>query len=171
MIDLAKFKTRLMETMTWCTQRLVIDDPVNSLRAASLRPPGLRLGDRLRVKFPKIVNTICEERADAVALWLQNGPEPFTDLGSGRLLLCTSVTESIPDGNVTAWSKGFYDDDDLPPWDAWICYADDLNPEYLISWVPPEWIELARFGVESHFLGCMKWADMTDIDLMIQVRN
>jgi hypothetical protein len=171
MIDLANFKIRLVETMTWCAQRLVIDDPVNSLRSASLRPPGLRLSDRIKVKFPKIVNTICEERAEAVASWLRNSPEAFRTLEGGRLLLCTSVTESIPDGAVSAMSKGFYDEDDLPPWDTWICYADDLNPEYLISWVPPEWIEIARHGVESHFLDCMKWADMTDIELMIKVRN
>jgi hypothetical protein len=70
--------------------------------------------------------------------------KPARDLAGGRLLFCTSATESIPYGHVSAASQGFYDEDDLPPWDTWLYYFEPdkeiigsgYQPEYLLSWVP-----------------------------------
>jgi len=164
------FKVTLAETITWCTERIQPDDPKNSLRSTDIRPPGLRICDRLRLSFGKIVNTVSKERRQYINAVSRDGQEVFKDLAGGRLLLCTSVTESIPDGVVSNMSKGFYDEDDLPPWDTWIYYL-DAGKEYLISWVPPEWIQLANVGVEIHFLDCMRWEEMSGIELLFNIQN
>ena len=104
--------------------------------------------------------------------------KPARDLAGGRLLFCTSATESIPDGHVSAASQGFYDEDDLPPWDTWLYYIEPdkeieglaYQPEYLVSWVPRAWIDLAQIGVKEHFLDCMRWGEQTDIAFTRQLR-
>jgi len=166
-IELDVFKKRLNETVAWCNKHIVPDDPARSLRSLDLRPPTLRLCPRLNIDLHDVVQAIADERAHWVTVWNLKS----SGVTNGRLLICTSATESIPDGAVTEESKGFYDDDDMPPWDTWLCYLYNeeilsnrklYRREYLVSWVPPEFIDLANIGVEMHFLGCMTWAKEED---------
>jgi hypothetical protein len=180
-IDIEGFRIRLAETIAWCTQGnfnpdFVVHRPALSLRSLILRPPGLRISSRLGVELQRIVNAVAEERAYLVQAWSHKAVKPARDLAGGRLLLCTSATESIPDGYVSSASEGFYDDDDLPPWDTWLYYLESgkeapttlrpgYQPEYLLSWVPAVCVGLAKVGVEEHFLDCMRWATQVDIPL------
>lgn len=176
------FKSRLAETITWCTTGNSLNDPALSLRSSILRPPSLRLSNRFKIELQNVVNALAEERAQCMRSWNYKEINPAQDLAGGQLLLCTSATESIPDGGVSSSSRGFYDEDDLPPWDTWICYlimnSDDValpgwqyQKEYLVSWVPEVWVDLAKIGVEEHFLDCMSWASQVEIPFTRQLRE
>lgn len=163
------FKKRLAETIAWCSKR-VKDEPTDKLRSSELRPPGWRLNHRLNLQLCDVVEAIVAERAYCVQNWADFREHKTAEgLAGGRLLFCTSATMSIPDGYVTQASNGFYDEDDMPPWDTWLCYwgterhyaaGNDkrYQIEYLVSWVPASLIELANVGVEKHFMDCMSWA-------------
>lgn len=177
-IELAIFKKRLSETIAWCNEHIVPEDPVGSLRTKGLRPPGLKLCHRFNIDLHDVVQAIADERASSLQYWLKTHSLP-AGLANGHLLICTSAQESIPDGAVTELSKGFYDDDDMPPWDTWLCYLYDdeilsngkiYRCEYLVSWVPPEFIDLANIGVEKHFLDCMTWATDADTPFTRQLK-
>ena len=179
MINIEDFRIRLAEAILWCSGHLSPSDPALSLRSAILRPPGLRVCDSLRIGLQEIVNAVAGQRATLISNQDRNRMKPACDLAGGRLLICTSATESIPDGHVSAASRGFYDEDDLPPWDTWLYYIQpdkeiivrSYQPEYLVSWVPKTWIELATIGVKEHFLDCMRWAEQTDIAFTRQLRD
>ena len=115
-IDTDVFRQRLVETLAWCDKHSVPDDPAHSLRSGILRPRGLELVSWLKVELPQAVQALADERARLLSV--NGSPEsPPGSLANGRLLICTSATESLPDGYVTEESRGFYDDDDMPPWD------------------------------------------------------
>jgi hypothetical protein len=169
----------LAETILWCTEHISPNDPALSLRSPILRPPGLRISDSISIGLPEIVNAVARQRATFITNQDRNQMTPARDLAGGRLLFCTSATESIPDGHVSAASQGFYDEDDLPPWDTWLYYIEPekesigkgYQPEYLVSWVPSTWIDLAMIGVKEHFLDCMRWAEQTDIAFTRELRE
>jgi hypothetical protein len=165
-ISIECFKKRLAETIVWCSERTNPDDPAYSLRSNDLRPPGLRLCHNLKTELSEVVEPIVDQRAFWINNWRKNNLDLLVGM-AGRLLICTSATESIPDGAVTELSKGFYDEDDMPPWDTWLCYLEEgsagegspsYRTQYLLSWVPAQFVELANIGVETHFMGCMRWA-------------
>jgi hypothetical protein len=179
MIDIEDLRIRLAEAILWCTGHLSPDDPATSLRSSILRPPRLTAPDSVKIGSEEIVNTVARRRANLVSNQDRIRVNPARDLAGGRLLFCTSATESIPDGYVSTASEGFYDEDDLPPWDTWLYYiVPDMEivggayaPECLVSWVPAAWIDLAMIGVKEHFLDCMQWAEQIDIPLTRQLRS
>jgi hypothetical protein len=69
-------------------------------------------------------------------------------------------------------SRGFFDEDNTAPWDTWISYVVEAAPgrdraapssdywrTYLISWVPPQLIELVDRGLDANPERCIIWAD------------
>jgi hypothetical protein len=170
-IDIDVFKRRLSETVAWCFKRINPEEPAHCLRSIDLRPPGVLMCPRFNIEIHEIVQAVVDERAHWIHTWHKNFDKFPAGLAGGRLLICSSATESIPDGGVTELSKGFYDEDDMPPWDTWLCYLENdvhshlghiYQRQYLVSWVPPQFIELANIGVEGHFLDCMHWATQAD---------
>jgi hypothetical protein len=73
---------------------------------------------------------------------------------SGRVLLYFPF-ENLADGAAQLNSGGFYDVDNVPPWDLWVGFAD----ETLISWVPPVLTVAAQMGIDANPEGCIRWAD------------
>lgn len=72
----------------------------------------------------------------------------------GRLLLYFPL-ENLADGAAQVNSAGFYDVDNVPPWDIWIGFSRGA----LISWVPPTLIEIAQMGIDANPENCIQWAD------------
>jgi hypothetical protein len=100
-----------------------------------------------------IVETLAEKRAEQLRLKRRYPNEPRTSLQGGRLLLY-APDENLCDGAAQYSSKGFFDVDNAPPWDAWVCSF----RSYLVSWVPPELLELAKAGIEANPEQCIFWA-------------
>jgi len=75
------------------------------------------------------------------------------NLHRGRLLLYLP-DENLSDGAAQYASKGFFDVQNVPPWDTWVC----LIERYLVSWVPPLLMDLASQGIDVNPEQCILWA-------------
>ncbi len=171
-IDINLFQKRLAQTIAWCSSRVGRGEIATSLRSHSLRPPGWGVASQLNLPWDKIVTAIAEERGSRL-----RSDELATDITEGRLLISTSIIDSVADGASEVESEGFLDGEDLPPWDTWLCYlpGDPSDTEYpngyLVSWVPPEFIELVQLGIEVNCVDCLRWAEDEDTAFTRQLRS
>jgi hypothetical protein len=62
--------------------------------------------------------------------------------------------ENLACGAAEYSSNGFFDVDNVPPWDTWVSF-DGLT---LISWVPAILIPLAQAGIDANPEECISWA-------------
>lgn len=76
----------------------------------------------------------------------------FASADSGRLLVYFPH-EDLADGAADFSSNGFYDFNNVPPWDLWVSFADGE----LISWVPIGLIEVAYMGIDVNPEECIQW--------------
>lgn len=71
----------------------------------------------------------------------------------GRLLLYTP-SENLACGAAEASSNGFFDVNNVPPWDIWV----DFSEGTLVSWVPPALLDVAQMGIYVNPEACIRWA-------------
>jgi len=76
-----------------------------------------------------------------------------TNVG-GRLLLY-NPSENLACGVSEVNSNGFFDANNVPPWDIWV----DFSGGVLVSWVPPALLDVAQMGIYVNPEGCIRWAD------------
>lgn len=159
-----EFLRRLSETIAWCSQHGRVDDPKASLRTFS--PTGSDLASQSHQVF-----TVALDRSRALS---ENGhPDctPATSLQGGKLL-SYFPNENLADGVAEAESGGFFDADNIPPYDTWVWMAEntqlvllggrrkiDVPNNYLIAWVPPLFIPAAKRGLGVHVEACLGWLD------------
>ena len=65
----------------------------------------------------------------------------------------------------------------MPPWDTWVDYCkdeqsniDSFDSEYLIAWVPPEFVGLANEGIAVNPEQCIQWLSDTSVELANALR-
>lgn len=125
----------------------------DQLRSESLRPHAESLSQS-GTDCHKIVEQVAEARSRI----LQESGREFSSSGSdlcgGRLLLY-APQENLADGTAGYASFGFFDVDNVPPWDTWI----SMFEKYLISWVPAPLIGMAQEGLDVNPEQCILWAD------------
>ena len=121
------------------------------LRSPELQPQSF-LPDPSRKKCSEIVRGVISRRAERLHP-RKGSPAPSHSIADGRLLLF-SPEETLTDGAACYSSKGFFDVDNVPPWDTWVAFHD----QYVISWVPPQLVELANAGVDANPEQCILWA-------------
>lgn len=128
--------------------------PLNDqLRSASRRPtaesrPGLDWG--------AVVEDLANRRA---ALLKTTGTHPAVrsfDLVRGKLLRY-KPEDNFSDGASQDITCGYFDVNDAPPWDTWVCFVG----RSLISWVPPILINLVQSGIDANPVDCIGWVDET----------
>ena len=120
----------------------------------------------------EIVDRLCLKRSKLLDPGMLRGTA--RGLGGGRLI----CTDPYPPwgGAAESASHEFFDEEDLPPWDTWIAYLPERNIAqpasledaanvhfYLVSWVPPEFVDLVQAGIEASSFGSIQWA--TDLDI------
>ena len=71
----------------------------------------------------------------------------------GRFLLYTP-TENLACGAAEASTNGFFDTNNVPPWDIWV----DFSEGTLVSWVPPALLDVAQMGIYVNPEACIGWA-------------
>ncbi|MCY1043009.1 hypothetical protein OV208_16940 [Corallococcus sp. bb12-1] len=60
---------------------------------------------------------------------------------------------------------GFFDDDNVPPWDTWVGqFREDpempqQSQDYIISWVPPVFVEAVARGIQANPEYCIQWLE------------
>jgi hypothetical protein len=72
----------------------------------------------------------------------------------GRLLLY-SPEENLACGGAEVRSHGFFDVNNVPPWDLRVAFSERT----LVSWVPAHVIEAAQPGIDANPEACIRWAD------------
>jgi hypothetical protein len=136
------------------------------LRTESLKPHANFTSPQEAADRDAIVEGLCEKRA---ALLRQTDKISIVDkveLSGGKLLLY-SPDENLFDGAAKYSSKGFFDVDNIPPWDSWVCF----NGIHLVSWVPSVLLDLADAGIDVNPEGCIKWADDESISELFGITS
>ncbi|HZR27583.1 MAG TPA: hypothetical protein VFA71_02285 [Terriglobales bacterium] len=124
------------------------------LRTPALRPPFALGESRTEAERYEMVAEVIKKRAALLRSRQTNLPEAKSVEPAGRLLLYFP-NENLADGAAQYSSNGFFDVDNVPPWDLWVHYSDST----LVSWVPPELVTLAQSGIDVNLEACIRWAD------------
>ena len=108
---------------------------------------------------------------------------PVTDLCGGRLL-AYFPDDNLACGVAEAESQGFFDVDNIPRYDTWVwmvrnlrafAYKDgakgEMEANYLVAWVPPDFIELASGGIEVNPEECIRWLDTLEDEFVRSLRR
>jgi hypothetical protein len=160
-----RFIKRLTETIFWCRDAGSPSEPRMSLRAFKptiLAPPHRQ------------VSGVSTSRS--LRLWSSGTRDlsPISDLCGGRLL-AYFPEENLADGVAEVESRGFFDVNNVPPHDTWVwlvrnvrsfAHQDgtkgEMEADYLVAWVPPDFIGLASGGIEVNPEQCIQWLDTID---------
>jgi hypothetical protein len=181
--DDVPFDVRLAQTIAWCEPRVDVADPRSSLRTERIQPGDQSvLGDNRgsRVRF------LCYQRASLLAASTRQDRRGFDavsvqgivpssvssakDLRQGRLLVYFP-DEQLADGAAEAESNGFFDVDNVPPWDTWVGLYPSERGEYLVSWVPSQLAELVGRGIRVNPEECIRWLDESAVPLVMELRT
>lgn len=113
----------------------------NQLRTISLRPFSMfDCCPQTTAERIAIVEDVANRRATLLKTMGRYPTISQANLTEGRILLY-APDDNLFDGAAKYSSKGFFDVNNVPPWDTWVCYVDT----YLVSWVPPRyWKGLPR---------------------------
>jgi hypothetical protein len=111
-------------------------------------------------------------------------PLPAATTLCGGRLLAYFPQDNLACGTAEAESEGFFDVNNVPPFDTWVWlaqtvrteeYADgtrgDVEMHYLVAWVPPDFIELATRGLAVNPEHCILWLDTLDNELVRSLRR
>jgi hypothetical protein len=128
----------------------------DQLRTISLRPFSMFDRPQTFSERIEIVEDVANRRAGLLKTMGRYHEVLQANLAQGRILLY-APDENLFDGAAQYSSKGFFDVNNVPPWDTWICYADG----YLVSWVPPVLEELAAAGIDVNPEQCVQWSSPT----------
>lgn len=165
--DEVPFERRLAETIWWCSSRVRVDDPLQSLRSESIRPSLL---ERDRASA---IRAVAGYRGNTSAvLPTISGHE---SLLGGRLLVYFPDAD-LTDGAAESVSGGFFDVHNVPPWDTWIALAEDSGSEpsyaqYVVSWVPQELVACAQEGIDVNPEECIVWLDDAAVAAREELRH
>lgn len=142
----------LAETIVWCSQRPPSARPADALWSAELRPAV----DSLSGLNEGLIQPVIEQRR---RLLHANDHTPASNLAGGRLLVY-EPDDNLFDGAAQMASDGFFDVDNVPPWDTWLgyIYEEQFKRVCLLSWVPPVFLALADDGIEANPELCIRWA-------------
>jgi hypothetical protein len=121
----------------------------DQLRSAALAPSGSLAATRSEDERAKIVLSVTNRRGELVGI-----VKPSADLKDGRLL-AYAPDESLADGAANFATYGFFDDDNVPPWDTWVVFLGGI----LISWVPGSLVKLVQQGLDAHAEGCIRFRE------------
>ncbi len=158
----------LAQTMVWCATQDFLNDPTNSLRTAELRPPSFLQLDSVP-RREAMIDTLIEKRFKLLRFNGKYRILPAKGLAGGRLVVYDPDQNRFDSMALVEWF-GYFDWDNLPPWDTWIAYVRDeererqglSHPSYLVAWVPPDLIERADAGIRANPERCLLWA--SDLD-------
>lgn len=166
---LEQFKVHLAQTISWCAPRADEGNPATSLRTADLRP------QLLEENRSSAVDTVAHARELFGGVDTRNATIP-SGLGGGRLLIYFP-NDDLACGAAEQETAGFFDVNNVPPWDTWVTYfpdeqqnIDSFDKEYLIAWVPPEFLRLANEGIEVNPEQCIQWLSDTTVELARALR-
>jgi len=181
-----EFIKQLQLTMLWCQSRINPSDPANCLRSRYLRPQLDTFGyrdDNVWI-HPELVGQVIRKREFLLSSSPESVPVGRINQRKGRLLLAAQ-DYSNHNGLTSDLTNGFFDLNDVPPWDSWVTLIHgekqgmslsldngdwpstmnsvfgytDLMWRILVSWVPDEFQEIVSEAIKAECIGMLAWAD------------
>ena len=155
-----------IQTAAWCERRLLSNsNPASALRSVELTPEDIIMSEasiagvpqrELNVRRSRLVCRLVGRR-EQLSLTI-----PVQRSLRGRVL-GFELDASFVDGVAAAETNGFFDDNDLPPWDTWIAFraVDGWSSPVLLSWVPDELVPLVDRGIVVHMCDAFRWVEMS----------
>ena len=151
----------LREAIAWCASR-----SNHSLRTPLLSPRVLEFSYR------DAVRSVVEARQ-----LHSQGIRLLDALPEGGRLLAYFPDEDLACGAAAAASDGYFDINNVPPWDTWVLLIEqpdqprESRRTCLIAWVPPAFVSRAQHGIEANPEECICWLDDCSRDLQSAVKN
>ena len=143
---------RVHQAAAWCEAQAKTDDPHGSLRQLGGPGDGGVTADSVR--------KLCAEREDRLGV-----AQPVTSSLPGQLLVL-EMDEQLADGASEVATGGYFDVDNVPPWDSWIALFENVGEgdrsRALLSYVPRSLLDLAARGVWSNPERCLLWLHELD---------
>jgi len=171
-----EFIKRLTEAIAWCRDVGSLSQPGTSLRTCKIAQADLT-SQRHQVSI------VCLERSRRLSSSGKRDLSPVADLCGGRLL-AYFPDDNLFCGTAEAESQGFFDVDNIPPYDTWVwmvrnirafAYADgargEMDVNYLVAWIPPDFVQLASAGVAVNPEACILWLDTLDDEFVRSLRR
>jgi|SRR6185369_8230227 hypothetical protein len=160
-IETDSFRRSLIETVTWC--ELTLNKPILSpFRSPELKPEGNI--EPAKHSF-STVETVCRRRAEFLK---ERKVTLLHDVGKEGQLLVYYPSLSLFDGAAELSSDGYFNSNNEPPWDTWVCFGENpasLEPEdyrfFLVCWVPKAFLSIAERGIHVNPEGCIEWLSAT----------
>jgi hypothetical protein len=153
--SVATLLERLVETIAWHSTLLLEEPTLAALRPAELAPVSLAGSRR------DVVASVASARRCFMQVKKASYP-PAETLADGQLLIYFPDVD-LADGAAELESAGFFDVHNVPPWALWLAYMYETNgANYLVSWVPPEWVHVAAQGIRVNPEACLRWFSMRD---------
>ena len=171
-VSISELLSRLKEADRWAQNALDLDDLAFSLRSEILKPNENIWGYQTNMKFVESeVNKLVTRRRDRLDTTTKNVKQEL----KGRIL-CFYPWISLKDAVASVASYGYIDEEDFPPWDTWICYAQgehhrrlkDKEGACLYAWVPEEVIEKVELAISEDTYDCLVWAKRLEKELRIR---
>lgn len=171
-----QFIRSLTEAIAWCGEAGSLSQPKTSLRSCKrdLEDLSSQSHQVFRVSL---------ERSDRLRSAGKRNLRPATDLCGGRLL-AYFPDESLACGMAEVESLGFFDANNVPPYDTWVWMVRNVRTftrdhgarweeevNYLVTWIPPEFIPLATGGMKVNPEQCIMWLDTMDDEFVQSVRR
>lgn len=175
------FWWRVAEITEWCNSH-VLTDLQHGLRNAEFGTPylidscaflkggfdewcGLSVHDKARLQAKaeqhrgSLVDALSDHRAQ-ILVEANNYPSIGGEQLVGQRFIVYLPETNLADGAAALVSHGYFDDDNVPPWDTWVVYipADAGEPGKLISWVPPQLFKLVDDAIQVNPEECIYWA-------------
>lgn len=191
---------RLAECIAWCSRHGTMPDAATAaskLRTPEICPRGFTyLRDRhgyaqmeppIGFQSSGLIQDVVEQtsslRVEQLKLSNSYPLAPANHLAGGRLL-CYAPHENLAEGVEEKETQGYFDVHATPPWDTWLWFVTQQTrfqkrpygqefwyDTYLISWVPPELINIVDTGaVYTSTTFALAWADELDSELLAQLR-
>ena len=149
----AEIRSEGKQLMTTANAGSLVPPLTHQLRSESLRPLAQSLA-RLGADRVGIVEQVIEARSQVLRRSGKHSGSAHIDLCGGRLLLY-AAEDNLADGAAEYVSMGFFDVDNVPPWDTWIA----VYGKYLVSWVPTQLFRFVQEGLDVNPEQCILWAD------------
>ena len=168
-MDREIFQQRLLEAQTWCHFNRADNLRTVALNKLVSGQDFLGLSNEAR---QAVVEAVANRRAD---LLNETECRLNAEISSSGKILAFNPDYSLFDGAAKAASDDFFDWDNIPACDTWICYIIETVPykdwtHYLLAWVPPLWVERVETGIAVNCEGCIEWAENLNASTLQNLR-
>jgi uncharacterized protein (TIGR02996 family) len=100
--------------------------------------------------------------------------KPANGLAGGRLLVFDPAA-SMSEGYSSQHSQGYFDADNIPPWDTWVMcmarYSAIYPHPYVICYAPAPHRTRAASGIEVNGEGCLLWIEDSGVTFLQDLRE